>query len=121
MQLAEQTDHLTLAGRFITETAVSLFPEIMNSTRAIHQADDAISHRGEAEVSSRCMVLHDIPQLAPVNMPVHFALAAQAWFEIRDPIPGRAEQTLRHHVLLTVCRTIQAETKIWPDLKLPVH
>jgi hypothetical protein len=103
VQLSEQLDHLVLRHRVVAELRECPVPDRLDGVLAVHQPDHEVRRRGEAVEALGSKILEHVPGLAAVLVTVDLRVGTQQRRQLRDPVPGRAEELLRH--LLRAART----------------
>ena len=96
VQLSEQLDHLVLRHRVVAELREGAVPDRLDGVLAVHQPDHEVRRRGEAVEALGGEILEHVPGLAAVLVTVDLRVGAQQRRQLRDPVPGRAEELLRH-------------------------
>ena len=96
VQLAEELDHLVLGHGVVAELRERSVPDRLDGVLAVHQPDHEVGRRREAVEALRGEILQHVPGLAAVLVAVDLGMRPQQRRELRDPVPGRAEELLRH-------------------------
>ena len=96
VQLAEELDHLVLGHGVVAELRERSVPDLLDGVLAVHQPDHEVGRRREAVEALRGEILQHVPGLAAVLVAVDLGMRPQQRRELRDPVPGRAEELLRH-------------------------
>ena len=92
MELTKQAYHFVLAWRLVTGLDVGNLPQLPDCPFAVHQPDETVGGGPQTVRAAARMVLQDEPYLPPVIVAMDLHMSAQSRFQLRDAIPGGAEE-----------------------------
>ena len=97
IELHQQLDQLILARRLLSEAAQSLLPQLVDGSGPVHCPNDEIGRGRQAMNPARGVIVHDIPELAAVSVPMDDGVLAKLGPEVCNSVPRRAEKRGRRH------------------------
>ena len=68
-----------LRRRLLPETDARLLPQLIDRTVSVHCANNCIARRRQAMHPAGDVIVHDVPDVAAIAMPMDSGMLAQLW------------------------------------------
>jgi hypothetical protein len=76
-EFGQQLDDVALARRFLCKNGSDLLPDLVNRSHAVHRSHDHVAGGRQAVHAAGRVILHDVPNAAPIPMSVHRGVVAK--------------------------------------------
>ena len=98
MKLRQEMDGLVLGRQLldIVGAGAEVFPDLMDSAPSVHHAQHLVGGGRQSVELTRLVVLQHIPGPTAKALAVNLRVGAEPGPDVRDPVPGRTEERLRH-------------------------
>ena len=98
MKLRQEMDGLVLGRQLldIVGAGGEVFPNLMDGAPSIHHAQHLMGGGRQSVELTGLVVLEHIPGLTAKALPVNLGVCTEPGPDVRDPVPRRTEERLRH-------------------------